>query len=141
VGILLLIAMIFQNNFESIVIVLDIFLIAIGSYSVVFYKLIFPRSLKKSATKQYNSRDYLKNEISLDFYPDKLVENSHDGLTEVFWSDIYGFKIAKDIYMIMLSEKRCIIVPKAQIEEKSYELEAFFESVSKEFDKKYIVQK
>ena len=52
-----------QMPYFSLYLVLGFILILLGVYSVAFYKVIFPRQLVKSATKQYQKSEYLRGEI------------------------------------------------------------------------------
>lgn len=135
-GILFLVSTLaMQGKIDLFIMILNIGLILMGLYSISFYKYFFPKSLKKSAMKQYEKNEYLQNTIHLGFYADKFVEQADDYSNDVFWEDIHSFRKSENLLMIMMSENRCVIIPKNQIPHELSEMEELFEVVSSKFNK------
>ncbi|MEG2295576.1 MAG: YcxB family protein [Oscillospiraceae bacterium] len=135
-GILFLITTVaMQGKIDFFIMLLNVGLILMGFYSISFYKYFFPKSLKKSATIQYEKNEYLKNTIHLDFYGNKFVERADDYVNDVFWEDIHSLRKSEKLLMIMMSENRCVIIPKKQIPDTLCQMEELFEVVSSKFNK------
>lgn len=135
-GIIFLVSTIaMQGKIDLFIMILNIGLILMGLYSISFYKYFFPKSLKKSATAQYHKNEYLRNTIHLSFYASKFVEQADDYCNDVFWEDVHSFRKSENLLMIMLSENRCVIIPKKQIPQELNEMQELFEVVSSKFNK------
>lgn len=135
IGVLFLVVLLAQggtNNF-ALYLILDILLLLFGAYSVVFYKLIFPKQLNKAANKQYDKNEYLHNTIELDLYEDRLLERSGDYENMMGWDEIYGFKETENLLMVMLTQKRCILIPKGQVAGQEDWIRGFFAQKAEEF--------
>ena len=104
---------------------------------MVFYQLIFPRQLKKSATKTYNKSDYLKGEILLEVYDDHLFEESGTYSDSIEWGNTKGFRETPTMLQIMLGETRCILIPKKQIPGRVNELREIFLDIANRYDLNY----
>ena len=124
------------GNF-NLYLILGIVLVLLGLYSVVFYQVIFPKQLKKSATKTYNKSDYLKGEILLEVYEDHLFEESGTYSDSVAWGDTKGFRETPTMLQIMLGDTRCILIPKKQIPGRVNELREIFLDVAQKYDLNY----
>lgn len=144
VGILFVISLLAQetqkrqqmNNF-TLYLILGCVLIVLGLYSIIFYKLIFPRQLTKSATKQYNKSDYLRGEILVEMYEDHLFEESGTYSDSVNWEDTEGFRETPTMLQIMLKGTRCILIPKKQVPGRVNELRELFLNIAQQYDLDY----
>ena len=126
-----------QMPYFSLYLVLGFILILLGVYSVVFYKVIFPRQLVKSATKQYQKSEYLRGEIFVAFYEDHLFEESGTYSDSVNWDKTEGFRETPTMLQVMLSGTRCILIPKKQIAGQVNDLRELFLSVAQKYDLNY----
>ena len=58
--------------------VLFMLLILVGFYGIVFQPLIYRKRLHRAVTEQYKSADYFKNDVTVELYPERIVESYAD---------------------------------------------------------------
>lgn len=109
----------------------------LGIYSLIFYRVIFPNSLTKSAKGYYQKSKYLTNEIELTFYNNRLEEKAVETENVYKWNEIESFAKSEKLYFITIKGKRSILIPKNALGDDKYILEEFFETVSKKYGKEY----
>ncbi len=111
--------------------------IGLGTYSLLFYKVIFPKSLTKSAKGYYQKSKYLTNEIELNFYNNRLEEKSVETENTYKWHEIESFAKSEKLYFITIKGKRSILIPKNALGDDKYILEEFFETLAEKYGKEY----
>ncbi len=111
--------------------------IGLGTYSLLFYKVIFPKSLTKSAKGYYQKSKYLTNEIELNFYNNRLEEKSVETENTYKWHEIESFAKSEKLYFITIKGKRSILIPKNALGDDKYILEEFFKTLSEKYEKEY----
>ena len=116
---------------------LGVLLVFFGGYSVVFYKVIFPRQLTSSATKQYQKSDYLRGDILVKFYNDRLFEQSGSYSDTVNWEDTEGFRETPTLLQVILKDTRCILIPKTQVLSQVNDLKELFQKLSEVYNLPY----
>lgn len=110
-------------------------LIIMGAYGMLYHKYFYEKSLRRAVVRQYEKVPYLQNEIVIDFYPNKLVEHVQDQHVETFWHTIQEIRISEGLYMIMLAERRCLLVPKSSAGEQKEQFEALLAQVCENYEK------
>lgn len=128
-----------EGQFRLMLVLLSAALVAFGLYSMLFYTVIFPWSLKRAARKNYDKSEYLKNPIRQDFYPDSLVETSQGVENRFYWNEITEIRETPILYMLILEEKRTILLPKASLGDQIYELDEFLKLIEQKHGKTRIV--
>lgn len=128
-----------ESQYRLMLVLLSAALVAFGVYSLLFYTVIFPWSLKKAAQKNYEKSEYLKNPIRQDFYADCLVETSQGVENRFYWNEISEIQETPILFMLILEERRTILIPKKGIGDQVYELDEFLKLIEQKFDKKRIV--
>jgi len=121
----------------NLFILLGSLLVFFGAYSVIFYKLIFPKQLTSSATKQYNKSEYLRGEILVKFYGDRLFEQSGTYSDSINWENTEGFRETPTLLQVMLKDTRCILIPKTQVLGQVNELKELFQKISDVYNLPY----
>ncbi len=106
-----------QEKNQTLYLALDVLLLVFGLYSVVFYRIVFPRQLQKAAVKQYEKNEYLQNRIQVDFYEDEVFEKSGDYENTLPYEELHGFEETDTLFKVMLTKTRCILMPKPEIED------------------------
>lgn len=111
--------------------------VLIGSsiYGLCYYRFFYEKALRKMLKKQYERVTYLRSEITVDFYPNRFIEHVGDQKAETFWHTIQSVRTSENLYMIMLDEKRCLLIPKQEIQAQAGALNALLEEVCKNFEK------
>lgn len=112
-------------------------LICFGAYSVIFYKFVFPKQLTASATKQYQKSEYLRGNILVEFYNDRLFEQSGTYSDSINWEDTEGFRETPTLLQVMLKDTRCILIPKTQVLGQVNELKELFQKLSDVYNLPY----
>lgn len=133
VGALFIIVLLAQKNMVehlALFLLLGGLLICFGAYSVIFYKIIFPRQLTSSATKQYQKSEYLRGNILVEFYNDRLFEQSGTYSDSINWDETEGFRETPTLLQVMLKDTRCILIPKTQVLGQVNELKELFQKIS-----------
>lgn len=111
-------------------------MILMGLYSILFYRVFYEKSVRKVLTKQHASTRYLQSDILLDFYEDKITEHVEDKQADTPWETIREIKTSDTLFLLMLDEKRCLLIPKNQLSEQEREkLEQLLDEVSKNYGK------
>lgn len=110
-------------------------LICMGLYGLTYYRFFYEKSLYKMVSKQHAKTPYLQKDIVVDFYPTKCVERIEENSNETFWYTIKSFRTTETLYMIMLDERRCMLIPKSQIGEQKEAFEKLMGEVCENFEK------
>lgn len=136
---LAIILFVFFSDFanKQLIAVLASLLIGLGIYSLLFYRVIFPNSLRKSAKNFYQSSKYMANDIELFFYNNRLEEKSAETENTYKWSEVESFAKSEKLYFITLKGQRSILISKSSLGDDKYLLEEFFETISKKYSKVY----
>jgi hypothetical protein len=92
--------------------VLGAFLLMVGAYSLAFFKLFFPRALRKTAVKTYRKRKYNELAITLTIDAEGIVNAIEDKEERFEWREILRIEEVNDAFYLMLGENRGAIVPK-----------------------------
>ena len=117
VGVLMLVSMLTaQAKSETLYYVLDILLILMGTYSLSFYKFIFPKKLKKASSKNYASNPYLNNDVHVTIYDDSVHEHSFEVDNIVEWDEFSKIQLTSTLLMLILKNNKCIIIPLREID-------------------------
>lgn len=119
------------------VVLLSSILIGLGIYSLSFYRLIFPKSLKKAATEQYEKNNYFKNNINMIFYNNRLEEKAGEFQNVYKWNNIESFAKSPKLYFITIKDKRSILIPTENLGENKDFLDQLFENLSKKYNKPF----
>ncbi|MGI5965928.1 MAG: YcxB family protein [Anaerotruncus rubiinfantis] len=120
--------------------VLVVGMILMGLYSVSYYRFFYPRILRRVVEKQHAGTPYLQSEITVDFYPNKCTEYIQDKQADTFWHSILEVRENRNLYLIMLGEKRCLLIPKSQLSEKEIaKLDKLLGQVCANYEKKRIL--
>ena len=128
-----------EGQYRLMLILLSAALVACGLYSMLFYTVIFPWSLKNAARKNYEKSDYLKNPIRQDFYPDSLVETSQGVENRFYWNEVSEIRETPILFMLILEEKRTILIPKSGLGDQIYELDECLKLIEQKYGKQRIV--
>lgn len=140
IGILFIAVLIAQKNVVeniTLFLILGALLVVFGAYSVIFYKVVFPRQLTASATKQYQKSEYLRGNILVQFYGDRLFEQSGTYSDSIEWENTEGFRETPTLLQVMLKDTRCILIPKTQVLSQVNELKEMFQKVSEVYNLPY----
>lgn len=140
IGILFIMVLIAQKNVVenmAFFLILGGLLIVFGAYSVIFYKVVFPKQLTASATKQYQKSEYLRGNILVQFYGDRLFEQSGTYSDSIEWENTEGFRETPTLLQVMLKDTRCILIPKTQVLGQVNELKEMFQKVSEVYNLPY----
>lgn len=144
VGILFVVSLLTMEEYKReqmgnfiLYLILGCVLIVLGLYSIVFYKIIFPRQLKKSVANQYKKSEYLRGEILIELYEDHLFEESGTYSDSVLWENTEGFRETPTMLQIMLEGTRCILIPKKQIPGRVNELREIFMKLAQQYQLDY----
>lgn len=140
VGLLFIIVLLAQKSkVENIglFLLLGTLLACFGAYSVIFYKVIFPRQLVSSASKQYQKSEYLRGNILVEFYNDRLFEQSGTYSDSINWEETEGFRETPTLLQVMLKDTRCILIPKTQVLGQVNELKELFQKLSEVYSLPY----
>lgn len=121
---------------KTFVYVLAVSLLFLGIYSMVFYILMFPRILTKSITEQFKRSEYLKNEITLLFYSDRIVERSMDHEGNYFYNGLLSIWKTGGGIALNVGEKRTLLVPSSVLAQ-TEGLEEFIRDIAAEYSKEY----
>ena len=134
-----IIIFVFFSDFanKQLIAVLASLLIGLGVYSLLFYRVIFPKSLRKSAIGYYNKSKYMTNEIELKFYNNRMEEKSAETENTYRWNEVESFAKSEKLYFITIKGQRSILISKSSLGDDKYILEEFFETVSKKYGKPY----
>lgn len=112
-------------------------LIGSGIYGLCYYRFFYEKALRKILKKQYERVSYLRGEITVDFYPNRFIEYVEDQQAETFWHTIHSVRVSENLYIIMLDEKRCLLIPKQEVKTQAGALNALLDEVCKNFEKPY----
>ena len=136
---LAIILFVFFSDFanKQLIAILASLLIGLGIYSLLFYRVIFPNSLRKSARNFYQKSKYMANDIELFFYNNRLEEKSAETENTYKWNDVESFAKSEKLYFITLKGQRSILISKSSLGDDKYLLEEFFETISKKYSKVY----
>ena len=140
IGILFIMVLIAQKNVVenmAFFLILGGLLVLFGAYSVIFYKVVFPKQLTASATKQYQKSEYLRGNILVQFYGDRLFEQSGTYSDSIEWENTEGFRETPTLLQVMLKDTRCILIPKTQVLGQVNELKEMFQKVSEVYNLPY----
>ncbi|WP_040195456.1 YcxB family protein [Candidatus Soleaferrea massiliensis] len=141
VGVVFLVISLLQENLQGewLFTAISAIIIVIGVISLIYYPYIFPGQMRKAGKKHYMKSRYLQSEIRIQISDSFFREISLGNQTDIYWEEIQGIKDADTMYLIVLEEKRCIIIPKKAFDESSLqEFEEFLESMMKRYDKQRI---
>ncbi len=140
IGILFIMVLIAQKNVVenlTLFLILGALLVLFGAYSVIFYKVVFPKQLTASATKQYQKSEYLRGNILVQFYGDRLFEQSGTYSDSIDWENTEGFRETSTLLQVMLKDTRCILIPKTQVLGQVNELKEMFQKISEVYNLPY----
>ncbi len=140
IGILFIMVLIAQKNVVenlTLFLILGALLVLFGAYSVIFYKVVFPKQLTASATKQYQKSEYLRGNILVQFYGDRLFEQSGTYSDSIDWENTEGFRETPTLLQVMLKDTRCILIPKTQVLGQVNELKEMFQKISEVYNLPY----
>ena len=90
-------------------------LILLGIYGMLFYRYVFPSRLKKAAKKQYAGNPYLQNEVEFRFFEDAFREISAETDNTVDWEEVQRILYTDHLIVLMLANRRCVIIPRTSI--------------------------
>ena len=140
VGLLFIVVLLTQKSMVdhlNLFLILGALLMFFGAYSIIFYKVVFPKQLTSSATKQYQKSDYLRGNILVKFYNDRLFEQSGSYSDTINWEDTEGFRETPTLLQVILKDTRCILIPKTQVLSQVNELKELFQKISKAYNLPY----
>lgn len=140
VGVMLIGAMAFNKTDAGVFyFVLAAIMILMGLYGAFYYKLIYPRSLHKAVTKQYKNTPYLLSEIQVDFYPNRCVEHVGEKAADNFWHTIKDLRETPALFLIMLAERRCLLIPKTQLsDDDKQRMDDLFTLIHENYEKRRV---
>ena len=124
------------NPMTPVSMILLLMVFFLGFRSLFYYKLFYDKALIRAVTKEYNKLNYLHAEMVVDFYPNKCVEHVNEQRVETYWHTIHSIRVSSGLYMIMLAERRCLLIPKSQAGEHREEMEALLSDICVNFEKK-----
>lgn len=110
-------------------------MIVMGLYGILFYRFFYPRSMRRAVTRQYEKTPYLQNEVEIDFYANRLIEHVQDKEAVTFWHSIKELRETDALYMVMIENNRCLLIPKSQVGEQKEALESLLRDVCANFEK------
>lgn len=135
IGVLLIVMFCVTERLHTpIYLVLGILLVLFSSVSLIFYPIFYPKSLKKAINKAYDKSGYKDVQISLEIDSIKITETTTDGTSEFFWAKSNGILETDNHYLLQLTDKRGMLLPKAVTGAETSELDAFFSEVCTHFD-------
>ena len=116
IGVLFLLVTLFsQERANWVYSLLAAVLILLGIYGMLFYRYVFPSRLKKAAKKQYAGNPYLQNEVEFRFYEDAFREISAETDNTVDWEEVQRILYTDHLIVLMLANRRCVIIPRTSI--------------------------
>ncbi|MCI8648617.1 MAG: YcxB family protein [Anaerotruncus sp.] len=127
-----------QQRNIGISILLAVLMLAMGLYSLTFYRYFYEGALRRTLKKQCAKTPYLQNEICVDLYPNKFVEYNEGKEYENFWRDIFEVRVSDTLFMVMLTATRCLLVPKNSIPEQVEEFDQFLGKICTNFEKRKV---
>jgi hypothetical protein len=107
-------AFFFTNKFQLIFIILEMILILLGIYSVIYYPLIFPYKLKKAAKKEYINNMIDEKYFMLKFSDkgiDERIISDDVSNTSFEWSDFDRIYIYDKYLIFIIHAQKRIIIP------------------------------
>jgi len=75
--------------------------------------LIFPWLIYRTAKRNFKTHQILQEEISYDFFPDRLVITSSYSNSEIPWKKIYKIKELKNWFLIYQSDRIANLISKS----------------------------
>lgn len=141
----LLSTLLITDEFQALLIVLNIVLTLFSIYSIIFYPLIFPSKLRESTIEIY--RDKNINEIIVNLKISKSgitqeIKNKEEKSVFIPWERFKYIYIYDNYIIMMIDEKNSIVIPsKALKEQYDAELKSYIIFKSEENNKKIIYQK
>ncbi|MEY8439333.1 hypothetical protein [Anaerotruncus colihominis] len=123
------------NPMTPVSMILLLMVFFLGFRSLFYYKLFYDKALIRAVTKEYKKLNYLHAEMVVDFYPNKCVEHVNEQRVETYWHTIHSIRVSAGLYMIMLAERRCLLIPKSQAGEHRDDMEALINSICENFEK------
>ena len=116
IGVLFLLVTLFsQERANWVYSLLAAVLILLGIYGMLFYRYVFPGRLKKAAKKQYAGNPYLQNEVEFRFFEDAFREISAETDNTVDWEEVQRILYTDHLIVLMLANRRCVIIPRTSI--------------------------
>ncbi len=111
-------------------------LLLMGLYGILYYQFFHEKIVRKVLTKQYHKVDYFKNEITIDFYPNKFVEIVNGKENETYWHTVHQIQYNDRLYIIIFGEQqRCLLLPRTQFGAYTAQMDKLIERVCKDFEK------
>ena len=107
----------------------------LGFRSLFYYKFFYERALSKAVGREYQKNACLQEKMLIDFYPNKCVEHIQDKEVETYWHTIDSVKESEGLFLIMLEPRRCLLVPKSQIEPQIDAVEKFLAEMCENYEK------
>ena len=135
-GVAFLIAMLMGKVHSGLIYyVITFLLIAMGLYGMLYYKLLFEKSLRKTVKKHYEQNDYFQHDVIVKLYPNRFIEQSGEYKNVVYWYNIHEIREAENMFMIVFGDHRCLLIPKSEIPGQLQELNQRLEKVCTDFEK------
>jgi hypothetical protein len=133
------------SEFQGIFLVLEILLILFGVYSIIFYPLIFPSRLKKTASREYRKNALKDKTFSLRFSDMGIEEKitSGDRMRKLFrWVDFRIIYVYDHYIVFVRREQRGIMIPSRALKVRyDAELKSYVIFKANENDVKVVYQK
>ena len=107
----------------------------LGFRSLFYYRFFYERALFKAVNREYQKNAYLREKMLIDFYPNKCVEHIQNKTVETYWHTIDSVKESEGLFLIMLEPRRCLLVPKSQIEPQIDAVEKFLAEMCENYEK------
>lgn len=106
---------IFNKYNQYILDLLIVFVFFIGIYDILFYKKIFPKSLKKNAIKVYQTTRFAKGCITLKLFDKHLVETSCEGDVDMLFSTVDAKYENDKLLVLFFNNRRTVIINKNSV--------------------------
>lgn len=85
------------------------------AYALVIMAVVFPLIIFYRSGSNYKTNKFLSREIIYEFLPDKLIRETHNGITGIEWNEFYNFFESTGWFIFYLSDKEILPVSKTSM--------------------------
>ena len=115
---------------------LGLFLAGMGLYGIFTNKNGYERQLRAAVKRQHKRTPYFQNDIQVDFYPHKCVEQLGKAGQETYWKDVRRVMQTERSYIIWIENKRCLLLSTSTLAQDTKEtLSQYLREVCERYEK------
>lgn len=136
VGLAFLLMLPYQESTGKMPFIIALLLVVMGAYGALYYRVFYHRTLRRVLKKQIAKTAYFKDDIRIDIYPNKFVEYNNSKSYETYWRTIKDVRYTDTLFMVMLTDTRCLLVPKGGLSQEDQDkFQAFLSQMAKNYEK------